>query len=153
MTKREFLEKLRAALGNDLSGSIVQENVAYYDNYISEEAMGGRPEEDVIAELGDPWVIAQTIIDSAENQRGNIGQDNYGYEPEMQSYTSGRSESGHVYTFGFDCWWKKLLLVLGIIGVIVVIVSVIGGLISLLAPILVPLIVVMIIVRLVGGRR
>lgn len=153
MTKREFLEKLRSALGNDLSGSIIQENVAYYDTYISQEAKNGRPEEDVIAELGDPWVIAQTIIDSAENQRGNIGQDSYAYESESQSYTDARTESGHVYTFGLDSWWKKLLLVLGIIGVVVVVVSVISGIISLLAPILVPLIVVMIIVRLIGRRR
>lgn len=153
MTKREFLEKLRLALGNDLSGSIIQENVAYYDTYISEETKSGRPEEDVIAELGDPWVIAQTIIDSAENQRGNIGLDSYAYETERQSYTDARSESGHVYTFGLDSWWKKLLLVLGIIGIVLVVVSVISGIISLLAPVLVPLIVIMIIVRLIGRRR
>ena len=31
MTKNEFLEGLRKALGNDLDRETVQENVAYYD--------------------------------------------------------------------------------------------------------------------------
>ena len=35
MTKNEFLEGLRKALGNDLDRETVQENVAYYDGYIS----------------------------------------------------------------------------------------------------------------------
>ena len=78
MTKSEFLEKLRHALANDLSGPIVQDNVRYYDSYISDEVRKGRREEDVIAELGDPWAIAKTIIESVEIQ-GNT-QDEYGNE-------------------------------------------------------------------------
>lgn len=34
MTKNEFLEKLSAALGNDLSGAVIQDNVKYYKSYI-----------------------------------------------------------------------------------------------------------------------
>ena len=34
MTKREFLDKLKKALVNDLSGSVIQENVNYYNDYI-----------------------------------------------------------------------------------------------------------------------
>ena len=37
MTKREFLDKLKKALVNDLSGSVIQENVNYYNDYITEE--------------------------------------------------------------------------------------------------------------------
>lgn len=70
MTKNEFLEGLRKALGNDLDRETVQENVAYYDGYISVQVNIGRTEEEVTAELGDPWVIAQTIIDAEEAKRG-----------------------------------------------------------------------------------
>ena len=62
MTKYEFLEKMRHALANDLSAPIVQENVEYYDSYISEEMRKGRSETAVTEELGDPWAIARTII-------------------------------------------------------------------------------------------
>lgn len=48
----------------------MQENVAYYDGYISVQVNIGRTEEEVTAELGDPWVIAQTIIDAEEAKRG-----------------------------------------------------------------------------------
>lgn len=37
MTRREFLEKLREALSNDLNNQVVQENVRYYESYIAEE--------------------------------------------------------------------------------------------------------------------
>ena len=62
MTKMEFLEGLRKALGNDLDRATVQENVNYYDGYISDEVSKGKTEEEVTAELGDPWVIAQTVM-------------------------------------------------------------------------------------------
>ena len=61
---------LRKALGNDLDRETVQENVAYYDGYISVQVNLGRTEEEVTADLGDPWVIAQTIIDAEEAKRG-----------------------------------------------------------------------------------
>ena len=64
MTKMEFLEGLRKALGNDLDRATVQENVNYYDGYISDEVSKGKTEEEVTAELGDPWVIAHIAIQS-----------------------------------------------------------------------------------------
>ena len=54
---------------------------------------------------------------------------------------------------GLDTWWKKLLLVLGIVGVFMLVIAVIGGIFSLLAPILVPLILVIIVFRIIGSRR
>ena len=48
----------------------MQENVNYYDGYISDEVSKGKTEEEVTAELGDPWVIAQTVIDAEEAKRG-----------------------------------------------------------------------------------
>ncbi len=37
MTKREFLDKLKKALANDLSGNVIRDNVDYYNDYITEE--------------------------------------------------------------------------------------------------------------------
>lgn len=83
MTREEFLKKLKEALENDLSGRIVQENVSYYESYIIEEIGKGRTEREVIEELGDPWIIARSIIEMAEGE-GNT-QDTY--------YQSGNSGS------------------------------------------------------------
>lgn len=141
MTKREFLEKLRAALGNDLSGSIIQENVDYYNSYISEEVAKGRKEEEVIAELGDPWVIAQTIIDSAT----------------AQSYTeSVRSEgtgSDYERNPGTPGGFKKFLFILGIIGIVMVLFMVLGGIMALVMRFIVPILIIVLIFRVLGNKR
>lgn len=160
MTRREFLEKLREALSNDLNNQVVQENVRYYESYIAEEVNKGRSEEEVIAEMGDPWVLAQTIIDMADGTGGY--QEEYStYETtnsqrtNNQGYDRGYGSTGRssVHVFGIDSWWKKLLLILGIIGVVVLVGAVIGGIFSLLAPILVPVLVIVLVLRLIGGNR
>ncbi|KMZ53964.1 DUF1700 domain-containing protein [Dorea sp. D27] len=153
MTRNEFLEKLRNALENDLGGSAVQDNVEYYGSYIMEEVRKGRPEAEVVEELGDPWVIARSLIDAAEN----VAETYSGYQAKEASGGQGSGQSygtgGSVHVFGIDSWWKKLLLVLGIIGVVLIVIAVIGGIFSLLMPLIVPIIVVMLVVRLVGRRR
>ena len=66
MTRIEFLQQLRQALENDLSGSVVQENVDYYNQYISDEVRKGKSEEEVLRMLGDPWILARTVIDAQD---------------------------------------------------------------------------------------
>jgi len=152
MTKQEFLEKMRHALANDLSGPVIQDNVNYYDGYISDEIRKGRSEAAVIEELGDPWVLARTIIESVENTDSN--QEEYTYEPSRQGFGNGQNtERRVVHVFGVDSWWKKLLLILGILGIVMVVVAVIGGIFSLLAPFIVPLLIIAFVIRLIGGRR
>ena len=98
MTKREFLDKLKKALANDLSGNVIRDNVDYYNDYITEEVRKGRKESEVIEELGDPWAIAKNIITS-EEIKGNTGETYDSYEPERQrsqTYVQGYDEeSGH----------------------------------------------------------
>ena len=156
MTKREFLDKLKHALANDLSGSVIQDNVNYYNDYITDEVRKGRRESEVIDELGDPWAIAKNIITS-EEIKGNTQETYESYEPgrqNSQTYEQGY-ESGHggVHVFGLDTWWKKLLLVLGIIGIVVLVVAVIGGIISILAPIFIPLVLICLVIKLITGSR
>ena len=66
MTRMEFLQQLRQALENDLSGSVVQENVDFYNQYISDEVRKGKSEEEVLQMLGDPWILARTVIDAVD---------------------------------------------------------------------------------------
>lgn len=166
MTRIEFLEKLREALENELDAQAVQENVNYYSSYITEEMGKGRAETDVTAELGDPWVIARSLIGVAESASESYGggQDSgsSGGRTSSGRSSGGRSASGRqsygsngadIHVFGLDSWWKKLLLVLGIIGVVLIIIAVIGGIFSLLMPIIVPVVIIMMVVRLLGRRR
>ena len=48
MRKTEFLQELREALDGEVSASVIQSNISYYDQYIRQEAAKGRREEEVI---------------------------------------------------------------------------------------------------------
>ena len=146
MTRQEFLARLREALESELDRRTVQENVDYYSSYIIEETAKGRPESDVIAELGDPWVIARSVI--------GMSADSLGAEDAYDA-AGGRGHDGGRQggASPLSAWWKKLLLVLGVVGVFLIVIAVIGGIFSLLMPILVPVLAVVLILRLLGGTR
>lgn len=151
MTKYEFLEKMRHALANDLSGPVVQENVEYYDSYISEEVRNGRNETVVIEELGDPWAIARTIIESVENAEST--REEYTYGSGQQAYEQEVREKNHFHVPGLGAWWKRMLVILGVLGVVMLFAAVIGGIFAFLAPILVPCLIIVFILRMMGGNR
>lgn len=76
MTRVEFLQELRIALQGKISQSRVNEYLQYYENYIMEESRKGKSEEQVIIELGDPRLIAKTLITIHENNNCSSGQAN-----------------------------------------------------------------------------
>jgi uncharacterized membrane protein len=73
--KQEFLDKLRGALTGEVSTRLVTDNVRYYEEYILTQSRMGKSEAEVIDELGDPRLIAHTIIDM--NQTGDMDQHVY----------------------------------------------------------------------------
>ena len=68
MTKAEFLEKLRIELSSGVTPQVLQENLNYYGQYIDDEIRKGRTESEVLAELGDPWILAKTIVDTQREE-------------------------------------------------------------------------------------
>lgn len=153
MNRQIFLQKLKEALENDLSGRIVQDNLNFYSQYISDEIKKGRSEQEVVDELGDPWMIARTIIDSQDIQSGNENSGTY-REQEGQSYeTPHPMGNGGIHILGLDTWWKKLLVIAGVLLVIGIIISIITGIISLVAPVAVPVLIVVIVLQIIKGRK
>ncbi len=72
MTEEQFLSELREAMEGSVSPSFVNENIRYYEEYISTERQKGRSDEDIMGLLGDPRLIARTLVDTAdrEDKRG-----------------------------------------------------------------------------------
>ena len=91
MTKREFLEELKEVLSEQLPQNQVAEHVSYYMNYIEEQKQSGSSEEEVLNMLGDPRLIARTILDTAPNSREN---QNYFYEETTQDVQSEGKKKG-----------------------------------------------------------
>ena len=125
MTKAEFLEKLRIELSSGVTPQVLQENLNYYGQYIDDEIRKGRTESEVLAELGDPWILAKTIVDA---QREESVEDVI-YDSDGRTYrgNSSTEESSNIHVWSLDSWWKRLLLILVAVAVIVVIFAVISG--------------------------
>lgn len=155
MNRSEFLNKLRETLENDLSAQVVQENIEYYDSYIRSEVQNGRTEQEVLEMLGDPWVIARTIINSAENERDYYGGPSSSYGSGQSTYTEEEEkEIRHpiLHLMGIDTWWKRLLFFAGVIIVLMIVVSVVTGLIAAVLPFALPLLILILVLRIMGGR-
>lgn len=65
MTKREFLDGLIKALSSTGSQRIIRENYNFYQEYIETEIQKGKSEAQVMEELGDPRLIANSIKEAA----------------------------------------------------------------------------------------
>lgn len=151
MNQSEFLSQLREALENELSGPAVQDNINYYNNYITEEVRNGKTEAEIMEMLGDPWVLARNIIDSPG---GGQRSGSYTYEPSGQNNSQqSQSESSRSYqASGQTSWWRTLLSILVIVGVIVLVLSLFLGMLSVILPILIPILIVVFVVRLISRR-
>lgn len=156
MNRNEFLKKLSEALENDLSASEVRENLEYYDSYIRSEMQNGKSEQEVLDMLGDPWMIARTIIDSAENERGYYGTSSRTYVSGSEPYAEQKEEQEikHpiLHLMGIDTWWKRLLFFAGVIIVLVIIVAVVTGVIAAILPFAIPLLILILVLRIMSGR-
>lgn len=131
MDRNEFLKKLKEALSEYVDKNIVVEQLDYYDKYISDEVAKGRSEKDVIAELGDPRLLAKTI--KTVSGSSNAVNDYYEETKDGSSTNQRSSQSGsqngkrYVYsTSGIGCVIFALLafiiiyLILKALGFIVV---------------------------------
>ena len=61
MTKEEILDGLRRALFSTGSEGLIEYNLDYYSSYIDGEIAKWRSMDDVMNELGDPRLIANSI--------------------------------------------------------------------------------------------
>lgn len=156
MRKEEFLQTLRRALTGDVPPGVVEENIRYYDGYITEEIRKGRREEEVIEEIGDPRLIARTIEDTTvgagDSQYRSAESYEYGGTGNQErsgGYEENPYNSMPFYVFRLDKWYWKLLLGLIVFGVIYLVITIIGGIFAILVPIMWPLLMIWLVITLI----
>ena len=167
MTKEEFLEGLKRALFSTGSQSLIEYNLDYYSSYIDGEIAKGRSMDDVMNELGDPRLIANSIIVAegysdvfvgleGEVIDGNAGdyKENSDFEFNTKGFDKDYEES-HKENGAFKIYnmtGKSLILPLIIaLAVLILVVVVVVAVFSFLAPVLLPIIAVLIVVGLIKG--
>ena len=96
MKRSEFLTELKEQLSFELPERLVRENIDFYNNYISDEVRAGKTEAEVLSDLGEPRLIARTVIDAAKSGKDGIpgSTDDVNFREEI--YGSGKQEAPEV---------------------------------------------------------
>lgn len=85
MKQEDFLESFQEALIGNVPERVVQENVNYYRNYINKQIMSGNTEDSILQSLGNPRLLAKTIIDT--NQYVTQSNDSFEQDSWRQDYS------------------------------------------------------------------
>ena len=93
MNKQEFLKILRDTLQSQLSSRETENHVEYYRTYIEEQMREGKTEIEILDVLGDPRLIARTILETSS--AGNAYQkQEYTYQEDPKETAGGNRDAG-----------------------------------------------------------
>ena len=68
MSKQQYVEAIEKALVGHVSPQELSDTVNYYRDYIEMEIRKGKSEQEVLKELGNPRLLAKTIIMASEHR-------------------------------------------------------------------------------------
>ena len=133
MSKQEFTDGLRSALSGRLSAAAVEENIRYYTEYIDTQMQNGKTEQEVMQELGNPRLIAKTIIEANQGDLGEEKSDCFYQEENNEPVEHKKSH-----------WAAVLIAVL----ILLLCLFLVFRVLSFLAPILVPVLLIFFLIKL-----
>ena len=113
MNKKEFLDILYEQLSGQMPEGTVSSHIQYYRNYIEEQRRTGRSEDDILSELGDPRLIARTLLDtdsvgSSRSYSPYTETDDH-YE---QNSSDTRKVKHHSFHLNLSTWYGKVAVIL-----------------------------------------
>lgn len=172
MSKTEFLQILRDELEGRVPYSVIQENLSYYDTYISQESAKGKPEEQVIQELGGPRIIARTIVDAALDtedrpdgyQAFGMGEEEYSQAESSQKQYQDPYQNPEdlfrgrrsVHYIDFSKWYIRLIAGLIVFAVIFLVLTILFGILGFAGWVLSylwPVLLVLLVISFMKGPR
>ena len=149
MNKKEFLSILRESLIGEVNNDDIEQNIQYYDQYISTQ---NASEKEVIKVLGDPRLIAKTIIESSRiaKQKGvysgyqTHSSDYYQQEEEYTNHNDNNHKSSLFQLFNIK-WYHMVLFVLIVVLSILFIATIARIILGFLFAFAVPIILLMLV--------
>ena len=125
MNRTEFLDTLRSQLSGQMHEGKVAAHVRYYEDYIQSQVHSGRDEQQVLDELGDPRLIARTLLDT-DTDNGNISYEEYSTEDSGFSGDRYSEDKRQVHSFQDKPWYEKLISLVIFVGILSVLIRMIG---------------------------
>ena len=151
MNKAEFLEKLSEALRESMDDRSAYEHISYYSSYIEDEVRKGKSDREVIDRLGNPRLIAKSIVD-----RGGYTAKDSAYTTYDTRKTADNEEYSEKKSINLSINGKSVNSILGkIIGLLIIIAAVaficliLWGISWLVLKVLLPVIIVIFFIGLV----
>lgn len=151
MDKREFMERLQRTLAGGLNSSQVADHVRYYQTYIDSEIRKGRSEKEVLESLGDPRLLAKSIIEANKHAGESYGS-NREYDEEFTDYTKTKnknSEQIFEHFFALPGW----LIMLIITVLVVILIGLATKLLFIFAPIILTGLCILLIIKVFQNRQ
>lgn len=150
MDREEFVDKLQRALAGGLNSGQVAENVRYYQEYIDSEMRKGRSEAEIMDQLGDPRLLAKSIIE-ANKQAGASYGSNREYDEEMsedaqEANRADATSGGKVVML--PGWFVMLIVTV----VVVLIIAAVMRLLTFFLPVIIVGLVILLIVKVFQSR-
>ena len=145
MNKTEFIEKLQRALAGGLDSGQVASNVRYYQDYIDSEIRKGKRESEVMEQLGDPRLLAKSIIEANKRAGANYGS-NRGYDEELEADEQETDHNRNV-SGGRTVMLPGWLVLLIITVVIVLIIGAVTALLTYFLPVILVGLAVLLVVK------
>lgn len=142
MNRLDFIDELHRALASQLSVDEIRGHIEYYNEYIDMQIRKGSTEEEIISSLGNPRLLAKSILEA------NVGNK---YNDSSDVNDAGSSNNGsHTFVFGKSAKWS---LWIGIVLLVIIFLTVIGVLFSVLAILIrffFPIIVCLFVIKLIA---
>lgn len=89
MSRQDFIDALKRALYGKIDDFTLADHIQYYEGYIAQEIVSGKSEQEVLNELGDPRLIARTLLEAADTKTSSyteyIVTDREGSSPEPEA--------------------------------------------------------------------
>lgn len=150
MSKREFLKQLESKLREALPANAVEEHIHYYNDYIINASREGKTEEEVIEELGDPILIARTILET--NPHSYTEEDVTEFDDNHNPFDEDSPESQDLER---QIRRQKMGCLTAVaVGLVVLLILLwfLGAMMRILLPILLPILVIVLIIQLFKHR-
>lgn len=150
MDRGEFLSSLRESLEGNVPMDEVEKNIALYRNYFEES---DKSDAEVMKELGEPRLIARTIIDAYKASKGSMA----GYYTEQARSEYSREHSGNysgsvnqeLHESGSLKWYEKafnwIIIFIVLAVVLILVAKIVGWFVVYVLPVLLLIVLIKII--------
>lgn len=148
MDRGEFLSILRESLEGFIPMDEVETNIEYYRNYFKEASQS---DKEVIEELGDPRLIARTIIDAYKASKGPMAD--YYTEQARNEYSREHSENYDTteetyYRYGRKIkWYEKVIFWAVILLVLVVVFGILFTVVGIFVGYVLPVVLLVLLIK------